>query len=179
MIQVLDKKSNRQFAKKMRAQMVQNGLLTRKSSIVVSKILSSTDFKNAKNIALYFPLQGEIDITNLLKIEDKNFYLPRCHNLDLEFVKYVNHHSLVLGSFNIMEPLGESVEPEILDLIYIPALMANKRNYRLGYGKGYYDRFFSKNNCKAKKIIVVPNELISDDFKEEDNDYICDSIISA
>ena len=57
--------------------------------------------------------------------------------------------------------------------------MANKKCYRLGYGKGFYDRFFAKNNIKAKKIIVISNELISDEFVEDKFDFQCDEIISA
>ena len=44
---------------------------------------------------------------------------------------------------------------------------------------GFYDRFFAKNKLKAKKIIVISNELISDEFKEDNFDFQCDEIISA
>ena len=84
-----------------------------------------------------------------------------------------------MGKFNILEPIGEKINPSILDLIYIPALMANNNCYRLGYGKGFYDRFFAVNTTTAKKLIVVAKELVLDDFVQDEFDYKCDGIISA
>ena len=56
--------------------------------------------------------------------------------------------------------------------------MANKKCYRLGYGKGFYDRFFAFNEIKAKKVIVVAFNLISNEFIQDDLDFQCDEIIS-
>lgn len=171
---ICDKKELRKIALEKRA------LFSRDKSIeITQKILNSDEFKIAKNIALYLPIKHEIDITGLLNFKSKNFYLPRCNNNDLEFVKYNDINSLVLGKFNILEPIGDKIQPDILDIIYIPALMANSACFRLGYGKGYYDRFFKKYNLKAKKYIIVARELISDEFMQDEFDYKCDGIISA
>lgn len=176
---VLDKKNLRKYALGVRQELAYNGMTQNKSAHILGVILNSDDFKSAKNVALYLPIKNEIDITALLKIKDKNFYLPRCNQNELEFVRYLGEDYLTVGAFDIKEPLGEAINPEILDIIYIPALMANKKGYRLGYGKGFYDRFFKKYNLKAKKIIVLAQELILDDFVQDDFDYKCDLIISA
>lgn len=175
---LLDKKHLRKMALEKRNSMASTGATKIKSGMIVSKILNSIDFKNAKNIAIYYPIKNEIDITSLLNINTKNFFLPRCNGNDLEFCQYLGSESIKTGSYNIKEPISEKINPEILDIIYIPALMANKNNYRLGYGKGYYDRFFKNNHIKAKKVIVLANELISDDFKEELFDIPADLILS-
>lgn len=179
MINVKEKEHQRKIAKEIRLSLFANGQIHQKSSAIVSKILNSDDFKNAKNIALYYPLLGEIDLRGLLNYPNKNFYLPRCIGTDMEFVLYQGQEFLIDGDFKIKVPLGNAINPEILDIIYIPALMANNKNYRLGYGKGFYDRFLSKNAIKSKKIIIVARELISSDFMESKFDYKCDGIISA
>lgn len=174
MLNTLDKIQLRKLALEKRAT-----FSSELSVQITQKILNSLDFKDAKNVALYLPIRNEIDISGLLKVKGKNFYLPRCNENSLEFVKYEGVKSLILGKFNILEPAGEKINPEILDVIYIPALMANSLCYRLGYGKGYYDRFFNENNTKAKKIIIVSKELILDEFIQDKFDYKCDEIISA
>lgn len=150
-----------------------------KSALIVRKILNSSEFNNAKNIALYYPINHEIDLTGIIQVKNKNFYLPRCVDNNIEFAQFCGFESLKMGKFNILEPTSEKINPEILDLIYIPALMANKKCYRLGYGKGFYDRFFKNNKINALKLIVVANELINDNFIEDEFDYKCDGIISA
>lgn len=174
---LLSKKELRKFALDKRKSLAQDGSILKKSRLIVDKIVNSLEFKKAKNIALYVPIKNEIDLTPLLKIEDKNFFLPRCNGENLEFVKYFDKNSLKIGAFNILEPQGDKINPEILDIIYIPALMANEKNYRLGYGKGFYDRFFRNNTIKAIKNIVLSKEFITNDFVQEGFDIPCDKLI--
>lgn len=174
-----DTKNNlRMSASKKRYEMLKSGVTIFNSSTIVSKILNSADFKNAKNVALYLPIKGEIDISAILRVPNKNFYLPRCVGSDMEFVKFNSMIGLKRGKYDILEPQGDAINPSILDIVYVPALMANSRMYRLGWGKGYYDKFFHTHKLKAKKIIVISNNLISDEFVEDNHDYRCDGILS-
>lgn len=179
MDKLLTKTDFRKHAKEVRASLASSGMTTKKSSAIVSKILNSDEFKKAKNIAIYYPIKGEIDLLGLLNVKGKSFYFPRTNDLELEFVKYENSESLTEGRFGEKIPSGDKINPEILDIIYLPALMANNNNFRLGYGKGYYDRFLKNNALYALKIIVVADELISDNFKQDEFDYKCHKIISA
>ena len=178
MITLTSKSELRKKAIEIRNSMANTNALKSVSLNIISKILNSGDFKKAKNIALYLPIRNEIDLTSLLNVKDKNFYLPRCNGDDLEFCLFEGENSLTQGRFNILEPTGKKIDPTILDIIYIPALMANKKCYRLGYGKGFYDRFFAFNEIKAKKVIVVAFNLISNEFVQDDLDFQCDEIIS-
>ena len=174
----LDKKNLRTNALKKRMSAEFKNDVREKSSRVVSKILNSSDFVLAKNVALYFPIKNEIDITGLLNVKGKNFYLPRCNNEELEFVKFSSFDNLKLSKWNILEPLGEKIDPKILDVIYIPALLANTKGYRIGYGKGFYDRFFNMQNLKAKRVIVISSGFILEDDFQDSYDVKCDYIIS-
>lgn len=149
------------------------------SSKIVQKILNSDDFKNAKKIGLYLPIKNEIDLTTLLQIKEKEFYLPKClSDFEMEFFKFEGENDLEENKWGIKEPKKTCpINPKELNIIYIPAIMANKKCYRLGFGKGFYDRFFEKYDIKAKKVIVLANCFVSDKFKEEKNDYKCDEIL--
>jgi 5-formyltetrahydrofolate cyclo-ligase len=59
----------------------------------------------------------------------------------------------VKNRFNILEPLdGEFIEPVRIDLIFVPLIAVDKRGFRVGYGKGYYDRFLQLCRPDAMKI---------------------------
>lgn len=156
------------------------------SNLAVFKIINSRFFKKAKNIALFYPIKNEINLLSLLQLDDKNFYFPKCtDDNNLEFLKYENINktdfalNFVQDKYNIPIPKGDKINPCELDIIFTPALMANLKKYRLGYGKGYYDNFFKKHEIKAKKVIIIAKEFISDEFVEDKFDVKCDLIISA
>lgn len=49
------------------------------------------------------------------------------------------------NKFNILEPIsGEWVDPEMIDLAFVPLVAFDKKGYRIGYGKGFYDRYLKR-----------------------------------
>lgn len=173
----LTKTELRKIAIEKREFMAKIGMTKKISIRITNNIKNSEDFINAQNIALYYPVKNEIDITGIM-CKGKNFYFPKCTGNDMCFCKANSTSELKIGRYNIPEPLSDKINPDIIDVIYIPSLMANNDCYRLGYGRGYYDRFFANNNIRAKKIIVAAKNLITDKFKQDENDYKCDKIIS-
>ena len=164
----------RKFFKQKRMDMYQSGELQIVSSDVTKNILNSDLYNKSTNIALYYPLKYEIDIRGIVS-DKKSFYLPKCIDNNLFFAKYDGN--LQSGCFSVQEPKGEIINPEILDVIYVPCLCCNEKKYRLGWGKGFYDRFFNGYDLKVKKIIVSAHCFICNEFEEEQFDFCCDDII--
>ena len=55
--------------------------------------------------------------------------------------------------FNLFEPQkGELVLPEQLELVFVPLLCADQQGYRVGYGKGYYDKYLSECRPECLKV---------------------------
>ena len=68
-------------------------------------------------------------------------YCPRIENKEMQAVLY--GEDMQLSSLGIREPVGEAYEGEI-DIAVAPMLAVDENGNRLGYGGGYYDRFFSR-----------------------------------
>lgn len=80
--------------------------------------------------------------------------VPRV-NLDtneIENLKFTHETELVLSNWQINEPShDEIVETEKIDLVIVPLLCFDESGHRVGYGKGFYDRFLAKCRPDAKK----------------------------
>ena len=128
------------------------------SKNLVLKIRDLKEYQESQNVLIFYPMSCEVNLLDLLK-DNKNFYLPKVKGNDLVICPFTNE--LEKSELNIYEPCSNPVNPQILDLIFLPALMADKNNNRLGYGKGYYDRFLAK-YPNIKTILPIAKELVVD-----------------
>lgn len=158
-----------------KAKNIRKGLDIQKISQKASEKISNLEvFKTSKNILLFYPLEHEINTLSLISGE-KNFYLPRIKENDLEICPYKIGDELDLSKFKTKEPLTKAVSPKNLDLIIVPALMVDKNNYRLGYGKGFYDRLISQ--TQATTILPIAKELYVENLPTEPHDKKIDIVI--
>lgn len=145
------------------------------SKIICKKIRLFDIYKKANNVLIFYPLKYEINILELLS-DNKNFFLPKINGNNLEICSYKNGDILKESSIKTKEPLTSPENTDILDLIILPALAVDKYNYRLGYGKGYYDRLLCTTN--AKTILPISKELIFDKLPIESHDKPVDIVIT-
>ncbi len=87
------------------------------------------------------------------------------------------------GPFGIMEPDPEkcsACEPSTIDIIIVPGIVFDKKGGRLGFGKGYYDRFLARIGKKALKIgLCYDFQLLKDDLlPTEPHDIPMDMILT-
>lgn len=145
------------------------------SAEAVGKIRQTEVYKSALNIMIFYPLKYEINLLDLLN-DNKDFYLPKVSGSDIYVCPFNAGDTLVKSSFNIKEPCSNPVEASVIDLVILPALMADKEGYRLGYGGGFYDRFLEK-NPNIKTILPIPKELFIDKLPYESFDKKADLVI--
>lgn len=151
---------------------------------ICESFLNSRLYIDAETILCYAALQDEINvdfiIENALK-DGKKVAVPLCTDLNgnMEFY-YVNSLSeLCEGTYGIREPNpdeSEKVDDYSGCICLVPGLSFDKRGHRLGYGKGYYDKFI-------KKFIIISvglcyNDLLSDELPAEKHDEAVDFIIT-
>ncbi|MBN8827653.1 MAG: 5-formyltetrahydrofolate cyclo-ligase [Sphingobacteriia bacterium] len=156
--------------------------IEKKSVNILEKVLQQFSLEN-KKVALYFPVKNEVNILRLLSLVNAEFYLPVIQNNNkvLKFAKWNGKEDeLKKGQYNILEPIKEEFA-ENLDYIFVPIVAFNNENYRIGYGKGYYDttlEYFHKILENKPKLIGVAYKEQLSDFKEERHDCKLDAIIT-
>lgn len=83
-------------------------------------------------------------IISALLDADKKVFLPRMEGENIVPVPYGETRK---GAFGIEEPAGQAYTGEI-DVTVAPLLAVNERGYRIGYGKGFYDRFLKERHTR-------------------------------
>lgn len=117
-----------------------------KSTLILKVLLSEEAFAHASSVALYFPVNSEVDTLGIFKecinLEKKVFF-PKTQGSDLVFLRVRNTGELTPGAFAIPEPPAEAecARSDELDLVLVPGVAFDFSGNRIGYGKGFYDRF--------------------------------------
>lgn len=140
----------------------------------VKKLQGTEEYRQAKNVMIFYPLKNEINLLELLKDKTKNFYLPRISGETLLCCPYKNGDELCESCFKTKEPIANPSE-SLPDVVIVPALAVDKNNYRLGYGGGYYDRFLFEKN--VYKIVCIPKDFVLNTVFPEKFDIPVDKVI--
>ena len=151
--------------------------------------LESEEYRNCENILVY--VSGKIEVDTHLIIEnalrEKNVFCPKCYEkgIGMDFFRIDGFSQLNSGKYGIYEPsetlpVWNCMESK-KNLCVVPGLSFDKNGYRLGFGKGYYDRFLSDfegikaglcyENCVSKKLPIDENDISADLLVTEKNIY--------
>lgn len=128
---------------------------------IFQQFINSKYFHAYETFALYFSLSYEVEtlkLINFLLENKKKVALPRMENQNLVFYYINGLDDLVLDNqWGIRQPkiTNQIVKVRDLELIILPLVGFNKKNYRLGHGQGYYDCFLSDPNFKGLKLVLA------------------------
>lgn len=140
------------------------------SENISKKVLKFIDDKNI--VMLYNAIDGEVDISYLSQLKNKTFLYPRVEGDNIFAVK---GEKFISGAYGISEPVGDVYNGRI-DVVIVPMCAYDKSLNRMGFGKGYYDRFLQNRNCL--KIGVAFSCQETDDIFVKDTDVKMDIIIT-
>lgn len=133
-------------------------------------------------IALYYPLSGEIDLTNLARElweDGQTVALPRvvARKSPVVFNIWPPHGSLTPDLMGIPSACGEEIHPA---LIVVPMLGYTRKGHRLGTGAGFYDRTLAQLPVPAITVGVCYTELeLPPDYQPEPHDIPMDYIVTG
>lgn len=145
------------------------------SNSIVQNIRNSDFYKSSNHVMLFYPLRYEINLLPLMN-DTKKFYFPKVNGENLLVCPCSEETIFKKSSLKINEPCSNPVSPEALDLIFVPALAVDRKNYRLGYGGGFYDRFLK--NSKALSVVPICEDFIVESLPYEEFDIPVHKVIT-
>ena len=122
-----------------------------------NKIIKKKKKNTTNTLSLYYPSNYEVNVLNFFllikKIKIKTLLPITKPNNQMRFVEWQNLDPLRVNGFGMLEPCLTS-KPLVPDFMLVPLLAFDGNNNRLGYGKGFYDKFLNK-YIKKNKITTI------------------------
>lgn len=117
--------------------------------LIAQRVIGLRQYKNCETLLTYVSKDIEVDTRLLIDLalkSGKKVAVPKCIDgtRNMEFYYINNLDDLSPGTFGVLKPDDSKcikVENFAKSLCIVPALCYDLKGYRLGYGKGYYDRF--------------------------------------
>ncbi len=178
-MQSTNKKMTRNTIKEMRLALKKEEVMEC-SKACVSKVLQFPELLEAKTVCVYMPTGNEIDTTEIIrycKENGKRLAAPRVNGDTMEFYYFTDETDMEQGAYDIWEPTGtEAVEDEE-SLVIMPGVAFDLSCNRIGYGKGYYDRYLSA-HPHMKKVALAYDFQIVGRIKREVHDVRPDVVVT-
>jgi 5-formyltetrahydrofolate cyclo-ligase len=145
------------------------------ASARIAEQFTKLSFSNVHYLHTFYPIVGKFEVDSLKVAEWIRIAFPQI-KLVLSKSNFYDHSlshylweedtPLAMNSWGITEPeSGELVSPKCLDMVLVPLLVFDKQGKRVGYGKGFYDRFLSQCRSNVLKVglsYFKPIEKIGD-----------------
>lgn len=130
---------------------------------ILNQFYESKYYKQAEKIFIYISYDSEINtkvIINKALKDNKKIYVPRTEfkTRHMDAVGITSLDNLIESKYGILEPSIEElyIDPSELDLIVVPGVAFDRNGGRMGYGAGFYDRYFKKiNKQNINKIVKL------------------------
>lgn len=150
--------------------------------LIRRRIVETEEFQRAETVLLYAPVKGEIDLLPLAAVcrrlgKEVGFPISMADG-SLTFRSPASGERLMTGAYGIPEP-APTAKPSTLNektLCILPGLSFDADGNRLGYGKGYYDRFLA--DFSGMTLGAVYEKLICDSIPAEAHDRSVDVIVT-
>lgn len=150
---------------------------------ITEKFLSLEDYISCKTLFTFVSSDIEVDTTQIIKralADGKNVAVPKCTDktghMDFYYINSLD--DLKTGYFSILEPDVEICKKaeELTGLCIVPGLCFDYEGYRIGFGKGYYDRFLQK--FKGATVGICYSKCIEKELPKGAYDKSVDIIVT-
>jgi len=140
------------------------------SKSIFKQFLGVFDLSKVKNVHIFLPIKqkNEVSTWDFIKYfwnKGISVFVPKMVQNEIKTIQLKPDTPLKENGWGILEPEDNFVENIKFDIVITPLLYCDNQGNRVGYGKGFYDIFFSKTDHNALKVGVsffLPTALISD-----------------
>ncbi len=143
--------------------------------------LKNTNILDFNNILVYSDFKNEVqtgELISYLKNAEKNLYLPKCNTDSLTMTALsIGDGEYTLNKYGIREPETEKENELILECAIVPGVAFDIKGNRIGFGAGYYDKFFTSRNF-IYKIGLCYEFQLTDEVFSESHDIQMDAIVT-
>jgi len=143
-------------------------VLEEKSRIIAEKVIAHSKYENSELVFAYVDAKGEVktkDIVEYAWAYGKKVAVPKVHGDIMKFYLISSYDDLEPGCFGIMEPKEGCTEVTVIpdkSVVIMPGVAFDKEGNRIGYGKGYYDKYFSKYPDLYKIAIAFSMQIVAE-----------------
>ena len=139
------------------------------SKSINNNIIATEEYRSSKSLGIYYPIGSEVQTFELIRHslnDNKIVGLPKIiDSTTIEFFK-INGNSFEKisfrkGKYGISEPAISTEAIDKIDLLIIPGIAFDLKGNRIGYGKGYYDRFLSSRKANYKIGLAYEIQLLN------------------
>jgi 5-formyltetrahydrofolate cyclo-ligase len=153
---------------------------------IINNLMKLDQFNQSQNVFCYLSFRSEVPTQNIIHYcqqFDKNVYIPICVKETKEMIisQYDSEVKLITSNYGVQEPSKETIriaDRNILDLAIMPGAVFDSKGYRVGYGAGYYDKFFSHTPKQIYKIALAYSFQIIEEVPKDDYDIPVDCIVT-
>lgn len=182
----------RQRARNLRST-IPSEAIAQRSAAIVERLLGMPEILGAKSVALFYPMERrhEVDLRTLdaaLRARGVRVAYPRIDGGDEEDSPIAKQRMSFRFTGAItdldergqiyLEPSGAAEVATELDVILVPALQADGRGHRIGYGAGFYDRTIPRYSPPARTLIVAFDFQLIAEVPVTDGDVACEMIVT-
>jgi len=157
------------------------GMLNKMSEAIQAQAMKMNEFTVAKTVAAYHPIGSEVSTLNILSSVlqlNKHLILPRVEDdTKIIFAEVKDlENDLQVGKYKILEPKDHCLKVNKMELVFVPGIAWDKNGHRLGYGKGYYDRYLR--NLYTINVGLAYDFQVLEEIPHENNDLRVDLIVT-
>mgnify|MGYP003950852649 CR=1 FL=1 len=140
-------------------------LRTQKSQKITNFLYEIDKFKYSTNIFCYISHINEVEthpLINFILERNIDLFVPKIiSSVEMVAIRLNNLSNLEPDNIGILTPKSGEISSDTIDIAVTPGLGFTKKGERMGYGRGYYDRWFSKNKVKTKIGFAFEEQIVT------------------